>query len=56
MYRALSFGDFLELNMQEQKRDIRLLNTLFVLSRFGIGSVVKDEDKALLVPIRGRTV
>ena len=53
---ALSFGDFLELNMQEQKRDIRLLNTLFVLSRFGIGSVVKDEDKALLVPIRGRTV
>ena len=51
---AVSFGDFTQLNIHEQKNDIRMLNTLFVLSRFGIGSIVNNENKALLLPIRGK--
>ena len=53
---SVSFGDFQELNLQQQKRDIRLLNALIILSRFGIGSVVNNENKVMLFPIRGKNL
>ena len=53
---SVAFGDFLELNMHLQKEDIRFLGALFILSRFGIGSVIKDENKVMLFPIKGKKV
>ena len=53
---AISFGMFNQLSMMQAKSDIRLKNAFLFLKRLGIGSVVNNENKVMLFPIRGKNL
>ena len=51
---AVSFADFTQLKIMKQKNDIRFKNAIFYLRSEGIGSVVTDQNKVMLFPLRGK--
>ena len=51
---AVAFGEFDRLRNKASKNDIRLNNAMFHVERFGLNSVILDENKIMLFPIRGK--
>ena len=53
---AVSFGEFTELSIMQQKNDIRMQNAFYYLRSEGVGSVITDQNKVMVFPIRGKTI
>ena len=51
---SVVFGSFNRLNQHQEKEDIRFLGAKFIYSSFGIGSIVSDQNKVILIPIKGK--
>ena len=51
---AVAFGEFEQLMTEAQKNDIRQNNAAYRTNRFGMNSVILDENKVLLFPVRGK--
>ena len=52
---SLCYGEFDELNQSAERRDIRLLDATEAVTRIGIGSVISNENKVMLIPLSGKT-